>query len=182
MNALQNDEINELNNERTVEAWKIESLESADWALRKIEALTADNAEKLELKNNEIKRLNDWYLKSTDANNFSIKFMQAKLKEYLDSKRKTDPKYKISTPHGTVSTRKGSKKLCVIDNDKAVQALMSAGLEDLIKTTKKVSVADLKKVSADANGRVISPDGVIIDGVQYEQAPDKLTITRPKGV
>ena len=59
---------------------------------------------------------------------------------------------------------------------------MSAGLEDLVKTTKKVSVADLKKVSTDANGRVISPDGVIIDGVQYEQAPDKLTITRPKGI
>ncbi|WP_427814419.1 host-nuclease inhibitor Gam family protein [Enterococcus sp. 22-H-5-01] len=179
MNALERYELEDLekSNVRTEEtqSWQVDSIESADWAFRKILALKKANEEVKQFADKEHERLEDWERKETTSNHESIEFFQHKLAEYLHVLRKTDKKAKVKTPHGVVSTRK-QPDLWEYQTD-AVDKLKKLGLAELIETKESVKKQEFKKVvSVLPNGTVVSPDGELIDFVKVTPQEEKIVI------
>lgn len=179
MNALERYEIEELENSGVLteekQTWSIDSLESADWAFRKISALKKSNNEIKSLANKERERISQWESKETQSNQDSITFFEMKLAEYLLELRQSDPKTKIKTPHGTVSTRKQPDSWEY--NNDAVEVLEELGLNEFINVKKTVDKTALKKaVSVLEDGRVISADGEIIDVVKVVPQGEKVVV------
>lgn len=177
MNVLEKYEIEELDSSGVLEQekWAIDSLESADWAFRKIAALKQANNEIKSFADKERERIAIWEEKETKSNADSIEFFEIKLGEYLRELRKSDPKVKIKTPHGTVSTRKQPDSWEYKDD--AVEALESLGLNDFINVKKTVDKAKFKKtVSVTSEGKVISPDGEIIESVKVVPQGEKIIV------
>lgn len=181
MNALEKYEIEELEQSNILDenqTWKIDSLESADWAFRKISALKKVNEEINKFADKERKRIDEWETKETQSNQDSIEFFEHKLADYLFQLRKTDKKAKIKTPHGTASTRKQPDSWEYRSD--AIEKLKELGLNEFIETKESVKKADFKKaVTVLENGSVVSPDGEIIESVKVIPQGEKVII---KGV
>lgn len=179
MNALEKFELDELDESSIIkdddQGWKIDCLESADWAFRKIGALKKANAEYKQLADRERERISEWEAKETQSNQDSIDFFEHKLADYLYELRKTDKKAKIKTPHGTVSTRKQPDSW-EYKND-AVDKLKELGLGEFITVKESVNKAELKKsVTVLENGSVVSSDGEIIEVVKVIPQGEKVVI------
>lgn len=170
MNALEKYEIDELEASGIThdkEQWGVKDLGSANWALRKITALEEANKEIHQLADDERQRINDYELKASQSNDDSIAYFKQKLSEYLIELRRTDPKAKIKTPYGTVSTRKKPDSWEFSEN--AVSELESLGLGEFVNTkiTETVSKKEFKKVmGVTANGQVVTPDGEVLKSVK----------------
>ena len=170
MNALEKYELENLQSIdafKDKEQWGIGDLGSANWALRKITALEEANKEARQLADEERKRIDDWEKKETQSNQDAITFFQQKLGEYLMILRKNDPKAKIKTPYGSVTTRK--KPDSWEYGEQAVAELEAAGLDEFVttKVTKSVIKADFKKVvSVTENGNVVTPDGEVLKSIK----------------
>ncbi len=79
-------------------------------------------------------------------------------------------------PFGKLRFRKQREKWSY-DEDKLLQAIDEAGLEDLIKVKKSVDKAELKKRLIVSGSRVINPDtGELIEGVEIEERGEKFSI------
>lgn len=167
LNALDAYELREL--ERTTfseetSPWTIDSLKSADWALRKIAVLKKKNDEIHQLAENERERIAEWEKKKTYTNQESIAFFESKLADYLHELRKNDPKPKIKTPHGTVSTRKQPDSWEYRED--VLDILKELELTEFITIKESINKAELKKaVRVLEDGRVISPDGELIESI-----------------
>lgn len=179
MNALEKYEIEDLEQSAVLEeenqTWKIDSLESADWAFRKISALKKTNEEINKLADKERERIANWETKETQSNQDSIEFFEHKLADYLYQLRKTDKKAKIKTPHGTVSTRKQPDSWEYRSD--AVEKLKELGLTEFVAVKESVNKAEFKKaVTVLDNGCVVSPDGEIIESVKVIPQGEKVIV------
>lgn len=181
LNALDTYELRELESTTFSEEtspWTIDSLESADWALRKIAVLKKKNDEIHQLAEKERERISEWEDKETHSNQESIAFFESKLADYLYELRKNDPKAKIKTPHGTVSTRKQPDSW-EYQGD-TLNTLKELGLTEFITIKESINKAELKKaVQVLENGRVISPDGEVIESIKVIPQGEKVIV---KGV
>ncbi len=170
MNALEKYELDTLESNdifQEKEQWGIGDLGSANWALRKITALEEANKEIQQLADEERKRIDDWESKETQSNHDAITFFKQKLGEYLLLLRQSDPKAKIKTPYGSVTTRK--KPDSWEYGEQAIAELEAAGLDEFIttKVTKSVTKTEFKKaVSVTENGNVVTPDGEVLESVK----------------
>ncbi|OOG28535.1 hypothetical protein BZK37_01670 [Enterococcus casseliflavus] len=178
MNALDTYELRELESTTFSEEtspWTIDSLESADWALRKIAVLKKKNDEIHQLAEKERERITEWEDKETHSNQESIAFFESKLADYLHELRKNDPKAKIKTPHGTVSTRKQPDSW-EYQGD-TLNTLKELGLTEFITIKESINKAELKKaVQVLENGRVISPDGEVIESIKVIPQGEKIIV------
>lgn len=178
MNALDAYELNELESTTVFEEasqWTIDSLDIADWALRKIAVLKKKNDEIHQLAKREHDRIAEWEAKETKSNQESIAFFEQKLTEYLYELRKEDPKAKVKTPYGIVSTRK-QPDLWEYSSD-IINNLKALGLTDFIKVTEDLKKAEFKKVvQVLEDGRVVSPDGEIIESVKVIPQGEKVVV------
>ena len=78
--------------------------------------------------------------------------------------RKNDPKAKIKTPHGTVSTRKQPDSWEYRED--VLDILKELELTEFITIKESINKAELKKaVRVLEDGRVISPDGELIESI-----------------
>lgn len=178
LNALDTYELRELESTTFSEEtspWTIDSLESADWALRKIAVLKKKNDEIHQLAEKERERITEWEDKETHSNQESIAFFESKLADYLHELRKNDPKAKIKTPHGTVSTRKQPDSW-EYQGD-TLNTLKELGLTEFITIKESINKAELKKaVQVLENGRVISPDGEVIESIKVIPQGEKIIV------
>ncbi|MGM0228668.1 hypothetical protein IGJ28_000729 [Enterococcus sp. AZ091] len=178
LNALDTYELRELESTTFSEEaspWTIDSLESADWALRKIAVLKKKNDEIHQLAEKERERISEWEDKETHSNQESIAFFESKLADYLHELRKNDPKAKIKTPHGTVSTRKQPDSW-EYQGD-TLNTLKELGLTEFITIKESINKAELKKaVQVLENGRVISPDGEVIESIKVIPQGEKVIV------
>ena len=86
--------------------FRIENLEAANWAFRKLAAIERKKKEVQELAQKEIERIRAWEQQEISSLDNSKEFFEGLLKEYFAREREKDPKFKISTPYGKVSARK----------------------------------------------------------------------------
>ena len=178
MNALDSYELKELDEAPIFEEasqWTVDSLESADWALRKIAVLKKKTDEIHQLAENERERIAEWEKKETQSNENSIEFFESKLANYLYELRRSDPKAKIKTPHGTVGTRKQPDSWEYRTD--TVSILKELGLSEFITIKESINKAELKKaVQVLVDGRVISPDGELIESIKVIAQGEKVIV------
>lgn len=177
MNALQINELEDINELTERERFTVKTIDEVNWALRKLAAINAKKAEIERLAAEEVARINYWKDAESGKLEQNALFFEALLHEYAIHQRDDDPGFKkTSTPYGTVKFRKQSPKWNY-DDKALVECLKSSGLIDLVRIKEEPNKVELKKVAIVRDGKVIDPSsGTIIDGVTVEDQPDAIVV------
>jgi len=185
MNAYENYEIDEVENineesvsEEERKSFKITDLEKANWALRKISALNKGIAEIQGLAKYEHIRIDFWLDNTVESKKKSILFFEGLLKDYFKEERAKDKKFKISTPYGSVTSKK-QQPVWECDGT-AIQALEELGLSELIEIKKSIKKSEIKKALKAVNGKAVTEDGEIVEGITIVEQEEKITIKTNK--
>lgn len=179
--ALELDELQEITfhlpETEVKQRFKINSLESLNWALRKLAALDNKLLDARELAAKEKARIQQWLDKETQSIEESRQFFQMLIEEYAREQRAADPKWKASTPYGKVSFRKQQQKW-EYDEKKALESVQSAGLDKFVRVKHELDKVMLKgAVKVLEDGRVVDPEsGAIIEGVLVTEQPEALKV------
>lgn len=97
------------------------------------------------------------------------------LTEYFVRQKEVDPKFKISTPYGKVSSRKQQPKWNY--EDEKVLNWLKENDTELIRIKEEVNKAELKKKYKAVGKEVITEDGgEIVEGITIEERPDSINI------
>lgn len=162
LNALVQNEINEIDEViDEVTSFKVTDLDSANRFFRKIAALNSKIQETKNLAASERLRINNWEEKENRAAEQSIIYFEAMLKEYFAKLREADPKAKVSTPYGKITSRK-STKWNYSDETSLLQYLKDNDTS-LIRIKEEINKADLKKKYKDG---INTETGEILPGVE----------------
>lgn len=156
------------------ERFKIENLEAANWAFRKLAAIERKKKEIQELANKEIERIKAWQEQEERGLDNSKEFFEGLLTEYFAREREKDPKFKISTPYGKVTARKQQPKWNY-DEDKLVKWLKENN-QNLIRIKYEPDKNEIKKTYKIVGTNVVTEDGEIVEGISVEERPEKITI------
>lgn len=160
--------------ERENEGFKIDSLETADWALKKLKAIKAHDDDVNQVAQNNIDQAIAWRDRELDKNQANREYFESLLTDYLRDGRLTDKKFKIDTPNGKVSTRKTPAGL-VYEEKVVLNALRNQGMGKFIKVKESIDKVDLKKAGQLVNGKFVMEDGEIIAGVTEKPAVENVT-------
>jgi len=159
------------------ERFIIDTEEKADWALRKIKE-AENEIEKAEyFAETQIRQIENWKAKQTDKHHESIDYFQSLLAEFLQNKRKEDPKFKsITLPNGNVGFRRKQSKW-IYNDDVVLKTLESENMNDFIKVEKKLDKRLIKKAFEVAGDKVINPDtGEVIEGIEIVEQGESLNV------
>ena len=157
-----------LNNDIEVmeEGFKIQDLNKAIWVFELIKKKKDKKREIEEVAAENIKRFNDWKEKECKQYDDDIRFFEMKLQEYYREQRATDPKFKLSTPYGTVSSRK-STNYNYYDEDTCIAYLEEIHSPALV--VEEVKSIDKRLVRQLLKNGVNPETGEIVPGLEVEQ-------------
>ncbi|MGW7932414.1 hypothetical protein BU107_11120 [Staphylococcus xylosus] len=176
MNSLQREEIETLENEKH-ETFKINDLDSANWAFKKLDALQTKEKEVNELAEQEIERINRWKEKELSGIDDSKVYFNHLLTEYYKEQKEVNSKFKLSTPYGKVTSRKGAKIIQYSNESTAINLLKSRGLDNYIKTSEKINKTAISKDFNEIDGGIlVDPNGEVIEGIYLEQKPTSYSV------
>ena len=168
----------DLENESTeVEKPKFEvhDLSSATWVMRKLCDFNNQDTEVKRVAQEQIVAIQKWQQKELEKNESSREYMEGLLSDYLHDMCQTDPKARISTPYGTVSTRKQREGVNWPNDKKLVQSLSDQGLTQYLKPNPKPDKTAIKKDFHFVGDHFISNDGMILDGPTIKPASETTT-------
>lgn len=157
------------------EKFKIESLEQSNWAFRKIKAQEDKIRELEDLAKKETERIEDWLESETKQYRDSISYFEGLLTSYFVRQREVDPKFKLSTPYGKVTSRKQQPKF-IRDDEKFLEWLKGNQLSDFINIKETPNWGEFKKHIEVKDGLVVANTGEIVEGVEAEQRADNITV------
>lgn len=175
MNILQEIELEETNE---IEAFTIDSLEKANWAFRKMAALNAKIAEKEELAAAEQERIRTWLENGTKADKESMQYFEKLLIDYYAALRELDPKAKLTTPYGKVTSRKLQPKW-EFEEEKAIEYFRKNCPYYLkVTVTETFNKDDAKKLfDTTPDGTVVDENGEIIEFARVIEQTCNYTVT-----
>ena len=164
----------EVGEEEAKERFKIKDLDSASWAFRKLAAINEKEKEIRDLMVKEIARIQDWAKEDLNKLNDSKQFFHYLLEDHYKQQRAIDPKYKLSTPYGNVTSRKQQAEW-IYDNDKVTEWLMNND-KDLVRVKYEPIKTDIKKKFIIAGNNAVTEDGEIVPGITIEEREDSINI------
>lgn len=173
MDAMLKEELRTVT-ERENEGFKIDSLEKADWALKKLKAIQAHDDEIGQVAKNNIDQAIAWRDRELDKNQANREYFEGLLTDYLRDQRLVDKKFKIDTPNGRVSTRKNPAGLAY-DEKMVLNSLRNQGMSQYIKVKESIDKVDLKKAGRMVGDKFVMEDGEIIAGITEKPATEKVT-------
>lgn len=148
---------------------------SADWALMKLGEIERLEAQNKQLANNNINRIRDWLDKQNAKTEDSKNYFNQLLTDYIFEEKAKNPKFKLTTPNGKLSTRKSQPKWEYNDNT-LIESLKANDETDFIKLKESIDKSGLKKVAMVKDGKVYSPNGVALEGVVVSPASETAVI------
>lgn len=167
----------ELQDIEVKESFKIKNLESANWALKKIAAINIKQKEVSELAEKEKERICTWESSELKKFESNKEYLQSLLVEYYKTEKDKDPKFKLSTPYGKVTSRKGTQKWEIPNKTMFIQTLKERGFNDLVRIKEEINLSDLKKqFHVTEDGRVIDSNGQVIEGTYVIDNPTSYTV------
>lgn len=177
MDELQRDELAELKDfAPKKEAFKVTDEYSADWVLRKLAALNAEEAANSKLAQQNIDRIKEWQEHKNQSTQQSREYFEGLLTSYFTAQRYLDPKFKLDTPNGKVSARKIPRKWNY-DDESLVESLKAADAAKFIRIKEEPDKKALKAAAhVTETGDVITDDGVKLDGVHVDPTSYKTVI------
>lgn len=173
----------------TDDKYKILNLDGANKTFRKLKAIAEkikeieDLAKKeIEPYELEISKINDWKKNEIKSFDRSINFFNFLLEQYYREQRELDPKFKLSTPNGKVTSRKQQPKWDY-DDEKLLPYLENYSPE-LIRIKKEVNKIDFKDAVNKGIGFILLDDGKVahaetgevIEGITITEQGDSITI------
>lgn len=181
MNQLQEKELElidgSLEQVESEERFKITNLDAANWAFKKIDALNARIKEKQELAEAEKERIVAWLESETKSDLQSIEYFEQILVEYYQELRAADPKAKLSTPYGKVTSRK-KQPSWEFDAEKTLEYFKQNNPE-LVEVKESFNKTQAKKVFnpvLDETGNVADENGELVEFVKAIPQGDSFTV------
>jgi len=150
--------------EELQEGWQISNEEEADWALMKLREVAKQEAKDKRMYEINKKRVDDWYATAKEETYWERNNFEALLNDYMRKKLKKNPKYKLSTPNGSLSSRKTTKWAC--NSKKLLERLKDT---EYVQTTQQLKWLKYRKTLKVVNGKAIDENGEIVDGVTAEE-------------
>lgn len=183
MDALQKDELLEAK-EFTQEKkpFQVTDSSSADWVLGKLAALDAEDSNNDKTLADHIAQAQAWREKVAKETQASREYFEGLLTAYFQMQYQDNPKFKIDTPNGKVTTTKVRPKWNY-DDKLLLRSLKEADATKYIvtKTEEKVNKTPLKnELRVTANGDVVTEDGIKLDGVHVDPESYKINIKPTK--
>jgi phage host-nuclease inhibitor protein Gam len=170
LNALQTQELQELQQVER-ERFKITDIGGVNWALRKLAALKAREAEVNQLADAEIERINAWREKELESVKRDVEYFESLLTEYHAEQLKQDPKAKtITTPYGTLKARK-LPPMVEYDADLVLSWAKGAGRTEFIRVREELA-KDAVREAVLSDGELVPGVTVIDQGVKYSVEVD----------
>lgn len=157
------------------EGWRVDSMSSADWALRKIRARRAELAEIKKYADAEKARIDMWLKEQTESLQSDVDFFEAQLKPFvadaLDGKKTKTMKF----PCGSCSFKKSAP---TFTKDEAVLLnYVKENDSQYVNVKESVNWAEFKKTLQFAqDGKLITADGEVVPGVTYTVEEDSFTV------
>lgn len=172
------DSVEETTKDGTTESFFISDLETANWAFRKLRAYKERIEEKKKLAEEEISRVEMWLKSETQKDEQSVQYFENLLIRYYQNERLADKKFRLSTPHGQVTSRKRQPKVEVKDED-AIKYLKETNPE-LVKVEEKYDKRELKKmynlVEIENELKAVTEDGEMLEFIKAEPQADSYTV------
>lgn len=153
---------NTLTEER--EGFKIESLEGATWAFRKLRAIENKEAEIKDIAEEEITRVNAWKGKELEQYSKDKEYFNYLLQEYYREEKAKDKKFKLSTPYGKATCKTGDKYF--YDDEEAAIKYCDDNNIKAIREKKELDKNTFKKICP---GGINQETGEVIPGVRVEE-------------
>lgn len=174
MNKLQEQEIETIEQD---ERFKVTDLESANWVFKKLDAINSKEEEINDLADKEIERIKSWKDKETEKLQSSKEYLESLVVEYFKVEKEKDNRFKLNTPYGKVTSRKGSKVIQVSNEQDIINQLEQRGFNNYVRVTKKLSQSDIKKdFNIAEDGTLIDANGEILDGASIVEKPTSYTV------
>lgn len=184
MNLLQAKELELLHesaeqteSQQEIERFAVDSLDKANWAFKKISALNARIGEKEELAESEIERVKSWLESESKADKESIEYFEALLVNYYKRLRADDPKAKLSTPYGKVTSRK--KQPSWEFDDLETLKYFKTNHPELIEVKESFNKTQAKKVFnpiLNELGSVVDENGEVVEFVKAVPQGDSFSV------
>lgn len=167
--------------EKRKEYFEVTDESSADWVLQKINENNRQKAEihyRAEAKKDELRHqwldpIDEWEEKESKKIDDSNGYLTMLLENYMQNELAKNPKFKLSSPFGKLSTRKYHKFTWPKDTDALIKQYQDT---DAVTTKYVLNKTNLKKHLAVENGKVIDKDtGELLDSVHYNEG-EEITI------
>lgn len=161
---MENTLLNQDLQEEVKESFKIENLEGATWAFRKLRAISSKKAEIEAVAAEEIARVETWKKSECEKYENDTEYFESLISSYFVEERSKDKKFKLSTPYGKVSTRKASK--WIYEDEEALKQYVKENDIDAIRIKEELDKTSLKKICKDG---VNQDTGEILPYVRIEE-------------
>lgn len=152
--------------EKIDKKFKIVGLASADWCLKEIKKNNDQADEQIAYARLEILRLESFIKNTEKQRDDANLYLEGLLKDYLQERRKEDPKFKLKTVTATVGTRKSTS--WKYDDEEVLNFLKENKLNDFIRVKEEVNKANLKKCLAVKGDKAVTDDGEVVPGIEIE--------------
>ena len=146
------------------EGFKIDSLEGATWAFRKLRAIESKIAEIDVIAEQEINRINTWMEKELDQYSKDKEYFNYLLQEYYREERAKDKKFKLSTPYGKVTARKSKK--WIYEDEESLLEYLKQSEPNCIRFKEEINKAEVKKIFKDG---INAETGEILPFIKIEE-------------
>lgn len=174
MNELQSQELENIEQD---ERFTVSDLDSANWVFKKLDAINSKETEINNLADKEIERIKSWKDKETEKLQSSKEYLESLVVEYFKVEKEKDNRFKLNTPYGKVTSRKGSKVIQVSNEQDVINQLEQRGFNDYVKVTKKLNQADIKKdFNIADNGTLIDANGEVLEGASLIEKPTSYSV------
>lgn len=163
MNKLQESVLMDESVER--EGFKIDSLEGATWAFRKLRALTEKQEEVKKIAAAEIEKVEIWRDKELENYANDKAYFEGLLTDYYVEERAKDSKFKLSTPYGKVTSRKSKK--WVYESEEQLLKYCKDNKIPAVRVKEELDKAGLKKIYKDG---INSETGELLPFVHIDES------------
>ena len=161
---MENTLLNQDLQEERQEGFKIENLESATWAFRKLRAIAAKQVEIKGVADMERGRIDLWEKQQCEQFERDREFFETVLSEYYAAEKAKDSKFKLSTPYGKVSSRKANK--WIYEDEETLKDYIKENNINAIRVEEELDKTSLKKICKDG---VNQETGELLPGVKIEE-------------
>lgn len=161
---MENILLKEVLQEEVRESFKIDNLEAATWAFRKLRAIESKKAEIKAIADKERANIDAWEQQELKQYEADREYFEGLLSAYYVEERAKDKKFKLSTPYGKLSCRKSSK--WIYEDEQALIDYCNINEIDAIRVKEELDKTNLKKICK--NG-VNQETGELLPGLRIEE-------------
>ena len=148
------------------ERFKIDDLETADWALTKIAEAENEIEKNKEYAEMQRHKIDEWEADVNKEYNNTVEHFKAHLQAYLTNEGVKSKKL----INGNIGFRARQPKWEINDKDGLVKELENTELHDLVRIKKEPALSEMKKHLDIVNGKVIySKTGEVLKNVTVEE-------------